>query len=148
MNILKLASRNVSRNWQRTLVTTLAMAFAGFIMILFAALMAGMLKTSERNAINMDVGDIQIHAQNYRNDPDLYKRIDHSPPKLMGPSPAIEITPLKRMADMTEDTSTVLKKSARMNIDFGTTETENAVVKAVAEHIQNQNYQSASSVLR
>lgn len=75
MSILKLATRNVIRNWRRTLVTVLAMAFAGFIMIVFAALMKGMLQTSERNAVTMDVGDIQIHAQGYRDDPDLYKQI-------------------------------------------------------------------------
>ncbi|MBW2608988.1 MAG: ABC transporter permease [Deltaproteobacteria bacterium] len=76
MKILSIASRNVFRNWRRTLVTTLAMGFAGFIMILFAALMAGLLQTSERNAVSMNLGDIQIHAEGYRDDPDLYKRID------------------------------------------------------------------------
>lgn len=69
-------------------------------------------------------------------------------PKLMGLPSAIEITPLKRTADMIDDTSTVLKKSAKNHIDFKTTETENTVVKAVAEQIQKQNYQSASNVLR
>jgi ABC-type lipoprotein release transport system permease subunit len=75
MKILSIAYRNVFRNWRRTLVTTLAMGFAGFIMILFATLMAGFIKTSEQNAVAMDLGDIQIHAQGYRNDPDLYTRI-------------------------------------------------------------------------
>ncbi len=50
------------------MVTTLAMAFAGFIMILFASLMEGLLQASEK---------IQIHAHEYRNDPDLYKRIEN-----------------------------------------------------------------------
>jgi len=77
MKILSIASRNVFRNWRRTLVTTLAMAFSGFIMTLFAALMAGMLQTSERNAVAMNLGDIQIHAEGYRDDPDLYNRIDN-----------------------------------------------------------------------
>jgi len=78
MKILSIASRNVFRNWRRTLVTTLAMGFSGFIMILFAALMAGMLQTSERNAVAMNLGDIQIHAEGYRDDPDLYNRIDNT----------------------------------------------------------------------
>jgi len=78
MKILSIASRNVFRNWRRTLVTTLAMGFAGFIMTLFAALMAGMLQTSERNAVAMNLGDIQIHAEGYRDDPDLYNRIDNT----------------------------------------------------------------------
>jgi ABC-type lipoprotein release transport system permease subunit len=54
------------------------MGFSGFIMILFAALMAGMLQTSERNAVAMNLGDIQIHAKGYRDDPDLYNRIDNT----------------------------------------------------------------------
>ncbi len=58
------------------MVTTLAMGFAGFIMILFSTLMTGLLKTGERNVVAMDLGDIQIHAKGYRDDPDLYKRID------------------------------------------------------------------------
>jgi len=76
MKILSLAVRNISRNWHRTLVTTLAMGFAGMIMILFSALMEGMLLASERNAVAMNLGDIQIHAPGYRDDPDLYKRIE------------------------------------------------------------------------
>ena len=59
------------------MVTTLAMGFAGFIMILFAALTQGLLQASERNAVSMDLGDIQIHAITYRNDPDLYKVIEN-----------------------------------------------------------------------
>lgn len=78
MRILSIASRNVVRNWRRTLVTTIAMGFAGFIMILYAALTEGLLQTSERNAVAMNLGDMQIHAVGYRDDPDLYKRIDNA----------------------------------------------------------------------
>ena len=78
MRILSIASRNVVRNWRRTLVTTLAMGFAGFIMILYATLTEGLLQTSERNAVAMNLGDMQIHAEGYRDDPDLYKRIDNA----------------------------------------------------------------------
>ena len=75
MNILSFAIRNVKRNWRRTLVTTSAMGFAGMIMILYASLMEGLFQASERNAVAMDLGDIQIHAHGYRRDPDLYTRI-------------------------------------------------------------------------
>ena len=78
MKVLTIASRNVFRNWRRTAVTILSMGFAGFIMILFASLMQGLLQASERNAVAMDLGDIQIHHFNYREDPDLYKLIDNS----------------------------------------------------------------------
>lgn len=72
MKIMMLASRNIFRNWQRTLVTTLAMAFACMIMIIFGALMKGMVLGSEHQAVVMNQGDIQIHAQGYRDDPDIY----------------------------------------------------------------------------
>ena len=75
MKTIKLASRNVFRDWRRTLVTTIAMGFACFIMILFASLMAGMLKASERNVVSMNLGEFQIHAFGYRDDPDLYNMI-------------------------------------------------------------------------
>jgi len=78
MKILAIAVRNVARYWHRSLITTLAMAFAGFIMILFASLMQGMVEASERNAVAMNLGEIQIHAEGYRDDPDLYKRIEDS----------------------------------------------------------------------
>lgn len=83
MKILSMAWRNVFRYWSRSLITTTAMAFAGFIMILFASLMAGMAQTSERNAVAMNLGDIQIHAPGYREDPDLYNRIEHADPLLL-----------------------------------------------------------------
>jgi ABC-type lipoprotein release transport system permease subunit len=75
LKIISMAYRNIFRNWRRTLVTTLSMGFAGLIMILFASLMEGLLQASEKNAVAMDLGDIQIHAHGYRDDPDLYKRI-------------------------------------------------------------------------
>jgi len=75
VKIIPLASRNVVRNWRRSLVTTLAMAFAGVIMMLFAALIEGMLLASERNAVAMNLGDLQIHVTGYRDDQDLYKLI-------------------------------------------------------------------------
>ncbi len=72
MKIMALASRNVMRNWHRTLVTTLAMAFACTIVIIYGALMKGMVVGSERQAVVMNQGDIQIHARGYRDDPDIY----------------------------------------------------------------------------
>lgn len=78
MNVLILASRNVYRSWRRSLVTTLAMAFACAIMILFATLMQGMMYGSERNVVAMNTGDIQIHRQGYRDDPDIYLQIPNT----------------------------------------------------------------------
>lgn len=77
MNLLAFAIRNVSRNRHRSMVTTGAMGFAGMIMILYAALMEGLFISMERNALAMNLGEIQIHAKAYRDDPDLYTRISH-----------------------------------------------------------------------
>jgi len=72
MKIIKFASRNVLRNWHRSLVTTLAMSFACMIMVVYGALMQGMIEGSERQAVVMNHGDIQVHAKGYRDDPDIY----------------------------------------------------------------------------
>lgn len=78
MNLLAFATRNVSRNRHRSLVTIGAMAFAGMIMILYASLMEGLFLSTERNALEMNLGEIQIHARGYRDDPDLYTKITNS----------------------------------------------------------------------
>lgn len=77
MNLFAFALRNVSRNRHRSMVTTGAMGFAGMIMILYAALMEGLFISMERNALAMNLGEIQIHAKGYRDDPDLYTRLDN-----------------------------------------------------------------------
>ncbi|NTV15686.1 MAG: ABC transporter permease [Desulfobulbaceae bacterium] len=82
MNITLCALRNVWRTRQRSGVIILAMGFAGFIMIFYAALMEGLLRTTERNAIAMETGQIQIHDPGYRDDPDLYKMVAGSAPVL------------------------------------------------------------------
>ncbi len=78
MNILKLSLRNTSRNKQRAAVTILSMAFACSMMILFSSMMAGMVVGSERQVVEMNMGDIQIHPHGYLDDPDIYNRIHHS----------------------------------------------------------------------
>jgi len=78
MNFAKLAARNVYRNSHRSLVTVAAMAFACAMMIVFSSLMEGIIAGSERNVVAMNTGDIQIHQQTYRDDPDIYKMIETS----------------------------------------------------------------------
>jgi len=78
MNLFTLASRNVYRNRHRSMVTTLAMAFACTMMIVFAALMDGFAIGSERNVVSMNTGDIQIHLPHYRDDPDIYSLIENA----------------------------------------------------------------------
>lgn len=75
MKIIQIALRNISRKRVRSAITIGSMAFAGFIMLFFAALGQGMLYTMEQNAVGVNIGDIQIHAPGYRGDPDLYTRV-------------------------------------------------------------------------
>ncbi len=75
MKIVPVAIRNIGRKRVRSAITIGAMAFAGFIMLFFAALGEGLLYTLEQNAIGMSIGDVQVHAPGYRNDPDLYTRV-------------------------------------------------------------------------
>ncbi len=72
MRLGRWAFRNVARGRARTIVTTVAMGFAGGVMIFYASLLEGFVDVIERNAVEMRIGDIQIHADGYRSDPDLY----------------------------------------------------------------------------
>jgi ABC-type lipoprotein release transport system permease subunit len=78
MQLATLAARNVYRNRHRSIVTTLAMAFACAMMIVFSALMEGFAIGSERNVVSMNTGDIQIHLPGYRDDPDIYSLINNA----------------------------------------------------------------------
>lgn len=78
MKILTMALRNVGRTRRRALVTMSAMAFAGAMMIFYVALMSGFTASMERHALSMETGDLQIHAEGYLDDPNLYARIDDS----------------------------------------------------------------------
>jgi ABC-type lipoprotein release transport system permease subunit len=78
INLVSFSIRNIFRQRRRTIITTAAMAFAGIIMILYAALLEGLLVSMERNVVAMDLGEIQIHPPGYRSDPDLYTRIENA----------------------------------------------------------------------
>lgn len=73
MNIPMFALRNAARNKLRAAVTVGAMGLAGGIMILYGSLMEGVMLTMIRNVVDMEVGDIQIHRDGYRDDTDFYK---------------------------------------------------------------------------
>ena len=77
MKIFSFAYRNVGRNKSRTIVTIGAMAFAGALMIFYTSLMEGLLDMMVRNVVSFRVGEVQMHHKDYRDDPDLYKRIEN-----------------------------------------------------------------------
>lgn len=77
-----MAWRNVWRNRRRSLVTLGAMTLALWVMILYTGLMEGYVVGMERNVLDLEMGDVQVHAEKYRTDPSLYERVE-DPDKLV-----------------------------------------------------------------
>ena len=78
MRILKMAWRNIGRNRRRTAVTVGAMVFGLYGMVIWFGLLQGMLNDMEETIVEVDLGDLQIHAPTYLDDPSLYTVIDDS----------------------------------------------------------------------
>ena len=76
MGTFRIAWRNVWRNRRRSLVTMGAMTLALSVMIVYAGLMAGYLEGMERSILELEFGDVQIFAGDYRDNPSIYTRID------------------------------------------------------------------------
>lgn len=71
-----MAWRNVWRNSRRSLVTMAATTLALLVMILYAGLMEGYLAGMERSILDVDLGDLQIFASDYRKNPSIHTRIE------------------------------------------------------------------------
>lgn len=84
MPVLVVAWRNVWRNPRRTGVTVAAMSLALLVMILYAGLMQGFLCDMERDVLDLEVGDLQVSTDEFRDDPSLYARIER-PEALLEP---------------------------------------------------------------
>lgn len=82
MNVWKMAWRNVLRNRRRSAVTISAMAFALFVEVLYAGLIPGYIGAMEEDVVNLQLGDAQIHADGYRNNPSIYTVIEDPGPVL------------------------------------------------------------------
>lgn len=76
MGILKIAWRNLWRHRRRTIVTIAAMTLALSVLILYTGLLEGYLRNMERNILDLEVGDVQVHAGDYLNRPSIYTRIE------------------------------------------------------------------------
>ena len=75
MKIGRMAWRNIWRNRRRTIVTVAAMTLALLVMILYSGLLAGYMRDMERNILDLEFGDIQIFAEDYRDKPSLHTTI-------------------------------------------------------------------------
>lgn len=78
MNVLKMAWRNVWRNHRRSGLTIAAMALALMVELLYSGLVTGMVAGMEDDAVEMDLGDVQILAPGYLTRPSIYDVVpDH-----------------------------------------------------------------------
>ncbi|MBT3312567.1 MAG: ABC transporter permease [Desulfobacterales bacterium] len=75
MNIFKMAWRNVWRNKRRTIVTIAAMTVALLAMIVYSSLIEGYMLSMERLILDLEIGDMQIYAKDYRDNPSIYTKI-------------------------------------------------------------------------
>lgn len=91
-----MAWRNVWRNRRRTIVTVSAMSFALFVMILYSAMLEGYLEGMERSILDLEVGDVQVFAGDFRENPSLYTVIEE-PEKLIEPLSAEGFTASARV---------------------------------------------------
>jgi len=71
-----MAWRNLWRNTRRTAVTVAAMAFALWIMLLYSALVEGYLQGMEGDVLDFEVGEIQVFAEGYRDNPSIWDGIE------------------------------------------------------------------------
>lgn len=60
------------------------MSFALWTMILYTGFMSWYLKDMEARILDLEVGDLQVHAPDYRDDPSLHTRIDDAEALLAG----------------------------------------------------------------
>lgn len=76
MKTLTMAWRNVWRNSRRTLAAVAASTLGLWAMIVYSGMMAGYLDRMEAHILDLELGDVQIHHEDYRRNPSLYHRIE------------------------------------------------------------------------
>ena len=71
-----MAWRNVWRNTRRSVVTIGAMTLALFSMVIYSGLVEGYFQGMVRNVVDLEFGDVQVHAAGYLDRPSKYTTID------------------------------------------------------------------------
>ncbi len=63
---IKMAWRNMWRNWRRTVIAAAAIVLSMIILVLFQAMMDGMDQSIYGNTVRLYGGNVLIHAPGYR----------------------------------------------------------------------------------
>jgi ABC-type lipoprotein release transport system permease subunit len=87
-----LAWRNLWRNYRRTLIMLTAIVLGVWAMILFSALMRGMLTEMVHSGLRLLPGEVQIHHPDFRDDPSVANSIDMPQGKLVAVLEAAPVT--------------------------------------------------------
>jgi ABC-type lipoprotein release transport system permease subunit len=69
------AWRNLWRNRRRTYVTLATIAACTGVLVFFQALMVGMLEGTVANLTEVQLGQVQVHGQDYRKRPSMYRSV-------------------------------------------------------------------------
>jgi putative ABC transport system permease protein len=77
MMIIKFAFRNVMRQKRRSLIVGFSTAFAVGVMVIYGALLDGFFLKMSSGITKNSVGNIQIEAPEYQDDPSLFSAIAH-----------------------------------------------------------------------
>lgn len=75
MSVLRVAWRNLWRNWKRTAITFAAVAFSTAVLVASYALMIGWTSVMEKSITDLSVGEVQIHHPEYRAERSLYDTV-------------------------------------------------------------------------
>ncbi len=81
--MIRLAWRNLWRNYRRTLIMLLAIAIGVWAMIFMTALMRGMVDEMVRDGIDTLPGYVQIHHSDFRDDPSIENSLNVPGPDLL-----------------------------------------------------------------
>lgn len=76
MTLLAFAWRNLWRNRRRTAITVAAVVLSTFVLVVGRALMSGLLAGAVRNATDLGVGEVQIHAEGYLRERSFYDAVE------------------------------------------------------------------------
>jgi ABC-type lipoprotein release transport system permease subunit len=79
MSWLVIAWRNLWRNHRRTYVTLATIAASTSLLVLFQGLMVGMLHGTVANLTDVQLGQVQVHAAEYRKRPSMYRTVEDAP---------------------------------------------------------------------